>query len=235
MSWSLPVSINPKPLSVSRLMVPSSIFQSPQKVSSSVQKNAVVTLGLGSDLTRASRRRRPAAHDPSCDARTGLSYGPSRLRSRHKLGRNSRRFDAHIAVPVPDRGRNPARRRFVFTLSSGSNGIGQVWSGDLVWVASTNATMPSPAACPPMPSATTNNPRSSRTEKAVLVGRPSQAPIGGRDREDAHGLVSRSRGQAASARGIGRPPVRELSRTHGCPIQAPVRVVSQFEGGGAFV
>ena len=104
MSWSLPVSINPKPLSVSRLMVPSGIFQSPQKVSSSVQKNAVVTLGLGSDLTRASRRRRPAAHDPSCDARTGLSYGPSRLRSRHKLSRNSRRFDAHIAVPVPDRG-----------------------------------------------------------------------------------------------------------------------------------
>ena len=64
MSWSLPVSINPKPLSVSRLMVPSGIFQSPQKVSSSVAKNAVVTLGLGSDLTRAARRRRPA-HGPS--------------------------------------------------------------------------------------------------------------------------------------------------------------------------
>ncbi len=45
-------------------MVPSGIFQSPQKVSSSVAKNAVVTLGLGSDLTRAARRRRPA-HGPS--------------------------------------------------------------------------------------------------------------------------------------------------------------------------
>ena len=57
-------------------------------------------------------------------------------------------------------------------LSSGSNAMGQVWSGEMVIVAPTNATMPStaareatsPAACPPMPSATTNNLRSSRTE-----------------------------------------------------------------------
>ena len=44
MSLSLPVSINPKPLSVSRLIVPSAICPIPQKVSATLPENTVFRL-----------------------------------------------------------------------------------------------------------------------------------------------------------------------------------------------